>query len=90
MGGWGEVKRVHFLGPKGPLSGVPHPHLPKFGPGYGPGHVIFRTVLRKKEHNELCYAYKYADMELLGLQFILYICMSIILYSSVNRSFFSS
>ena len=30
----GELQKVHFLGPKGPLLGVPH--LPKIDPGYGP------------------------------------------------------
>ena len=29
-----RFKKVHFLGPKGPLLGVPHP--PKIDPGYGP------------------------------------------------------
>ena len=29
-----EVQKVLFLGPKGPLLGVPH--LPRFDPSYGP------------------------------------------------------
>ena len=32
-----RFKKVHFLGPKGPLFGGPAP--PKIDPGYGPAHV---------------------------------------------------
>ena len=38
----GEGQKVHFLGPKGPLLGVPH--LPKINPGYGPAWYLQKIV----------------------------------------------
>ena len=44
----GEVHKVNFLGPKGPLLGVPHPS--RFDPGCGPGvgHSVYNCKMTKK------------------------------------------
>ena len=49
----GEVQKVHFLGPKGPLLGVPH--LPRFDPGYGPAWPFPMGLHRNRIQSVLCF-----------------------------------